>query len=376
MRTSTSSPIPGKVIDHIPANTQCYIGSPSIALLPDGGYLASHDIFGPGSSFDSTRVFSSKDQGETWSLIARIQGQFWSTLFLNRDVLYLLGTSKEYGAAIIRQSRDAGHTWTEPEDERTGLLRDDQRYHCAPMPVIEHEGRLWRAIEDAEGPGGWGSHFRSIMMSVPVDADPLMRENWTFSEPLGSDLSWLDGRFQGWLEGNAVVTPGGELVNLLRVDEPFPGGRAARVHVSRDGTRCFFDPDQDFLPLPGANTKFALRYDPPSQLYWTLANVIPRDYEDRAPAAIRNTLALLCSPDLTSFQVRCVLLHHPQPQHHAFQYVDWLAEGEDLIAVSRTAHDDGLGGAHTYHDANFLTFHRFEGFRHLTLEDSVPMTHP
>jgi hypothetical protein len=32
---------------------------------------------------------------------------------------------------------------------------------------------------------------------------------------------------------------------------------------------------------------------------------------------------------------------------------------------------DGKRGAHIYHDANFLTFHRIRGFRHLTIEDSV-----
>ena len=42
-------------------------------------------------------------------------------------------------------------------------------------------------------------------------------------------------------------------------------------------------------------------------------------------------------------------------------------EGEDIIAVSRTAHDDGLGGAHDMHDANYLTFHRVRDFRKLQL---------
>jgi hypothetical protein len=31
--------------------------------------------------------------------------------------------------------------------------------------------------------------------------------------------------------------------------------------------------------------------------------------------------------------------------------------------LSRTAFDDGLGGAHNAHDANFLTFHRIENIR-------------
>jgi len=37
--------------------------------------------------------------------------------------------------------------------------------------------------------------------------------------------------------------------------------------------------------------------------------------------------------------------------------------GADIIAVSRAAHDNGLGGANDFHDANFLSFHRIVNFR-------------
>lgn len=40
-------------------------------------------------------------------------------------------------------------------------------------------------------------------------------------------------------------------------------------------------------------------------------------------------------------------------------------------SVSRTALDDGIGGAHRGHDANFMTFHRIADFRKLTWADSV-----
>ena len=38
--------VPGTVIHHQPAATGLYIGSPSLCALPDGSYLASHDLFG------------------------------------------------------------------------------------------------------------------------------------------------------------------------------------------------------------------------------------------------------------------------------------------------------------------------------------------
>ena len=78
---------------------------------------------------------------------------------------------------------------------------------------------------------------------------------------------------------------------------------------------------------------------------------------------MRNTLALTSSANLRDWEVRSVILSHPDTVHHGFQYVEWLFEGDDIIAACRTAYDDEFGGAHNNHDANFLTFHRIEGFR-------------
>ena len=39
--------ITGAIIDYIPASTKNYVGSPGIAIMPDGSYVASHDYFGP-----------------------------------------------------------------------------------------------------------------------------------------------------------------------------------------------------------------------------------------------------------------------------------------------------------------------------------------
>jgi hypothetical protein len=72
---------------------------------------------------------------------------------------------------------------------------------------------------------------------------------------------------------------------------------------------------------------------------------------------------LISSRDLRSWSLRSIVLRSPDVQNTGFQYVDWLIDGDDLIAVSRTAYDDGLGGAHNAHDANYLTFHRIEKFR-------------
>jgi len=150
------------------------------------------------------------------------------------------------------------------------------------------------------------------------------------------------------------------------------GGKAAVIQISPDGRTAAFDPESGFIDLPGGAKKFTIRFDPASKLYWTLSNpVLPR-HKDSNPGRVRNALALMSSKDLRHWTIRCILLYHPDIEKHGFQYVDWLFEGDDIIAASRTAHGQGANAAHNQHDANYLTFHRFGDFRTLTMADSAP----
>jgi len=368
------SSVPGVVISHSPASTRYYVGSPSIAMLPDGSYAASHDLFAkgrPGRGTGVVRVFRSTDRGKTWSRTAEIDGIFWATLFAHRSALYLMGTDAKYGRAVIRKSADQGKTWTVPKDADSGLLVKEKGCHCAPVPVLIHKGRIWRGMEDNKSGGGWGAHFRAFMMSAPVDADLLKASSWTISNRLPMDKQWLGGKFGGWLEGNAVAAPDGKIVDILRADYRFPQEKAAIIHISDDGKTASFDPEKDFIDFPGGCKKFTIRYDPKSKYYWTLSNFTPKQHHNYNIERTRNTLALSRSADLRKWEVRCVVLYHKDPEKHGFQYADWLFDGNDLIAAIRTAHDDGLGGAHNQHDANMLTFHRIVNFRDLTMQDSV-----
>ena len=371
--------VPGVVINHIPASSQIYIGSPGIAVLPNGDYIAKHDQFGPRSTEHGravTEVFGSSDRGASWSRRAVVQDMYWASVFTHKDALYLLGTSKNHGDVVIRRSTDGGRTWTEAKDKRSGLLIDGGKYHCAPVPVLLHNGRLWRAMEDAMGQGGWGRHFNAFMMSVPADADLLNADNWIVSNRIGRDPTWLDNTFGGWLEGNAVATPEGRIVNILRVETKPDGGKAAVIQISPDGRTAAFAPESGFIDLPGGAKKFTIRFDPASKLYWTLSNpVLPR-HKDSNPGRVRNALALMSSKDLRHWTIRCILLYHPDIEKHGFQYVDWLFEGDDIIAASRTAYGQSADAAHNQHDANYLTFHRFGDFRTLTMADSAPGARP
>jgi len=361
--------VPGEVVNYIPAHTGQYIGSPSICILPNGDYIASHDHFGPKSTEHEravTAVYKSTNKGKSWDKISEINGQFWSNLFVHHNKLYIMGTWKHHGNFIIRESDDWGKTWSSPTDAENGLLLEGE-YHTAPMPVIEHNGRLWRAIENAKSSTPrWGIRYSAMMLSVPVDANLLDAGNWISTNYLTYDSTYLNGNFGGWLEGNAVVTPQGEIVDILRVATSEPGvDMAAIVTVNADGKTASFNPETGFMNFVGGARKFVIRYDKKSKRYWTIGNMVKEEYANLRAANVRNTLVIKSSQDLKSWTVHKILLEHPDVKRHGFQYVDWQFNKKDIIFLSRTAFDDEYGGANNYHDANYLTFHRIKNFRKL-----------
>jgi hypothetical protein len=344
------SGVPGTIVDHSPAASGRYIGSPSIAVLADGTFAVSHDFFGPQANHweaGFSVVFLSKDEGRTWRRAAAITPLFWGKLFVHQEALYILGTRHEYGDVLIRRSDDGGWTWTQPDSPQTGLLRQG-RYHCAPCPTLSHGGRIWRSFEAFTG-GEWGN-FSALVSSAPADGDLLNGTNWRFGEALPRQRQFV------WLEGNLVLDPDHRLLNILRTNY---GGddKAAIVHVEAGDGRLSYDHPRDFIDMPGGGVKFTIRYDRRTSRYWSIVS------QQTMPEAYRNNLVLTSSADLRTWRVESPLLWHPDAGNHAWQYVDWQFQGEDIIFVSRTAFDDGLGGAHRAHDANYLTFHRITRFR-------------
>lgn len=363
----SSGVVPGVVIAYSPASAGRYIGSPSLAVLPGGDYVASHDFFGPGSGEfkrAQSAVYRSMDRGATWRRTAEIDGAFWSTLFVHRGALYLMGTDRHHGDVVIRRSTDGGRSWTTPENDRTGLLRGGGEYHGAPVPLLEHGGRIWRGFERRDPPAGWGVNYRAGMLSADIDTDLLCAASWTATDFMPSSREWNGGDMGGWLEGNAVAAPDGRLLDILRVETRGYPERAAVAEVSADGRAFLFDPERGFIDFPGGAKKFTIRFDPQSALYWSVVtDVAVADRAAGRPTKVRNTLTLTCSSDLRAWTARRTLLRHPDVARHGFQYVDWQFDDRDIIAVCRTAYDDAEGGARNHHDANYLTFHRVADFR-------------
>jgi hypothetical protein len=379
--------------------TGIFIGSPSITRAPDGALVASHDFFGPNAPKNPhgedflTAIYRSTDNGLSWERVTLVHQCYWSNLFTHRGVIYLLGVSAHNESIAIHRSDDSGYTWTHPTSDSTGLLfvggvgRTMPNYHCAPMPMVIHKGRIWRAFEDDGPKTGFASGFNALVISVPVDADLLNAKNWRMSIKLAYDQDTDPAAYgapatvahplfrpgkPGWLEGNVVVGPDGQLYDMLRLNA-FPVlNQAALVKVTDDGRRMEFDPKTGFVQMSGGNAKFVVRRDSRlsgvkgSGLYWALVN----DMEPGPPVIYRNRLSLVSSPDLRHWTKQKTLmvdrLEKPDvsPDKTGFQYVDWIFDGDDIIYLSRTSYD----GAHRWHDANRITFDRIADFRSLVKE--------
>ena len=390
-------------IKYQPERTLTYLGSPSVVRLPDGALLATHDYFGTGCPRNHegeqglTSVYRSEDGGANWCNVTHVMNAFWSNLFVHGGAVYLLGTSQQYGSIVIRRSDDGGFTWTHPEDDGSGLLfaggphRTPPNYHCAPVPVLAHEGRLYRAFEDCN-PMHWGIGFQACVISAPVDADLLQAASWRMSNKLPFQPEWtLDEWGQvslpGWREGNVVAGPDGRLWDVLTFEaQPLAQDVAAMIRIEDEGRRLSFDPSADagdaggFISYPGGKAKFTLRRDPVTGAYLTLSNVVPdqewlvsqwrtsRQKGVHLHQRQRNVMALCASHDLCRWRVVKRLLKEDSglsPEDSlrltGYQYVDWQFDGDDLIYVVRTA----SRGARNFHDSNRVLFGRERGFRSL-----------
>lgn len=363
-----------------PECTRTFLGSPSLVQAPDGGLVATHDYFGPDCPRNHeqeealTSVYRSVESGTAWQNVTHIMNCYWSSLFVTGGQLYLLGVSQQYGSIVIRRSTDGGYTWTQPVDEHTGLLapggprRTPPNYHCAPVPVLEYKGRIYKAFEDCT-PNVWGSGFQALVLSAPQDADLLQARHWRMSNRLPFDPAWIPPSWEnpapaGWLEGNVVADPAGHLWNILRCQAESRANTAARIRIADEGSRIAFDPAAGFLAFPGGHTKFTIRRDPDTGWYLSLVN----DSTHPACNRQRNRLSLSVSRDLQTWRVVKTLLTDSSGLSPAdsmrltgFQYVDWQFDGPDLIYLVRTA----WRGARNYHDANRIVFHRERCFRSL-----------
>lgn len=364
--------------------SQIFLGSPSILRVrvapasadaaPSTRLLATADRFGSGFAGQPRNVslYASDDNGETWQFQEWIDSMYWSNLFqlgaTSSDV-YLLGTSCDGPSPIkITKSSDGGVTWPDAEILFQGIPGgpyNESGFETGPTPaLLASDGRVYRAMELFPAPHVWGASYQAVLISASQTADLLEPSSWTISQPLPFNKSWMpsgwDPTTPGYLEGNAVEGPNGEIFNVLRFNSKPMSGNIAVIlqYMSASNTLVF----RQFIDLPGGHTKFVIRRDPVTQYYLTLSNNnTDPQYQDQ-----RNILCLCFSKDVVQWTDAGVLLHDDtgltvadSVKYTGFHYTDWQIDGDDLMYLVRTAYR----GAVSYHNSNRITYKRLANFR-------------
>lgn len=361
---------PGKVVSS--ASEGESLGAASITILPDDTYLVSHSWSG---NVAKTTLLQSTDKGETWEERTNLTGIKGSTLFLHQNMLYMMGVSANDGNIIIMRSADSGYSWTTPSNAANGLLFTGE-YNTNAVPFAIYNGRIWRSY-DAVNMG-------ITIISASVTSDLLNASSWEKSNEISFNQSWVNAYNPLWSNGNVLVNKENNLIVLAGVSTiqgqsdslEFQGGAlgiprhelSAIINVSNNNTELNFDPCTSFIHFPGAHAKSTIRYDQVTGKYWSIVNKITEIYSetnfDYSPIHQRNVLMLVSSPDLIHWTEKAVIVSWNRGERltsqdrFAFQDVDWQFDGNDIIAVSRTAWYSST----SYKDANYITFHRIKDY--------------
>ena len=224
-------------------------------------------------------------------------------------------------------------------------------------------------------PGKWWvpKYFQACVISAPDDCDLLQASNWTMSNHLPFDYRQVPDQtlvnpdYSGWLESSIVEGPDGQLNSLRRMHLARPN-KAALCTISDDGSRIDFDYETGIIDMPAAPSKFKVDFDPVSGMYVSLCNEVLGHWR-----STRNRLVMACSRDLRHWKTCRLLMWDMSGKdwqtsllNIGFQYTDWQFDGDDIIYLTRTAYN----GAHSFHDANYITYNVIKDFRSFLQPDT------
>lgn len=193
----------------------------------------------------------------------------------------------------------------------------------------------------------------------------------------------------GWLEGNMVEIhdphhfwydhTGKSLLIFMRAHTGFTNYACVMKAVERirDGHEVIdiepiYSPSGKrmiFLPFPGGQMRFHVKYDPVSKLYWLastqavdsmtkLEYLHPERYN--LPNDERDRLVLHFSKNMVDWVFAGLIAKGNSPKESR-HYASMEIDGDDLLVASRSGDKD----AKSPHNGNLITLHRIKNFRNL-----------
>lgn len=397
-----------------------FLFTPSVLRLENGRILVSLDI-----SDQCGEIYASDDRGDTWQL--KGTGNFThARLFADGNKIYLIGHK---GQLKLFVSDDNGEHWSNETILAEGRWHQSATSVCYKNGYIYLVMERLMKKEDAEFPY-WGPRILApVVLRGKLGTDLTKKENWLFSEevafrdwiPDDNELEWFGVPFFdsplnhpddpfinatqyrkrcaegkkpdqvftthpiGWLETNVVeitdprhywYDPEGKTLMLFMRAHTGGSGYCCVAKAVDNGDVIKIQPVTNpsgkkvlFLPMPGGQMKFYVKYDEKTKLYWLLStqatdSMCPVEYLDseryNIPCDERDRLVLHFSKNMVDWVFAGLVSKGDSPKQSR-HYGSMDIDGEDLIIVSRSGDADSICA----HNGNLITFHRVKNFRDL-----------
>ncbi len=303
-----------------------------------------------------TYVKKSTDGGKTWQDVCVIPGlHYASPISVNGEML-LIGLTEQNSMQIAKLSK------TQIGKYEIVVIKSEVRGRGgAPGTMVIKDGILYR---------GYNSHI----YSASLESDLMQSASWTVSDNVYDTMFsgnwWQDvsgsakpSNAQGEMEPSLVIGPDGDVYFMARIDG-MGTNRAVVLKLKSDRkTFEYVGNNKGLITFPNSYNRFSVQYDEVTGKYISLTCVeTVKGQHDRA----RRTLAIVTSTDLIHWEIADYVLTDREmvnPTYatwfHAFQYVDFVISGDDLLLLVR----ESTGDANCYHDGTYITFYRMEDFR-------------
>jgi len=336
---------------------------PALLVASDGTwYLASGRGNRPYAEDQETCLRKSTDRGVTWSVAARLALGNVSLFETTDGKLAVAGMTVGYGAFgkyVVRTSADGGVSWSEGASVNVGANR---RFSSAP-PLLAN-GRLWQSYVELDAYGA-SPGYVSFSANGSTFGDGAL-QGCGYPEHATLMTHPENNALQRMLPGQMLTnaTPG-MVYALNPIEDRHPSGacliggeRIVPVRVAGKNS-CVFLP---FLAFPGGAKRFAMCYDAASALYWAVSVPVTNTAELAGHDApdLRGTLALYASPDLFQWR-RCGTVLASETA--TFDAPVLAVAGNDLVLAYAVATADGVGGARSVADGNYLAVKVVPDFR-------------